>query len=380
MHIELPKEIIAAKEMARKFAEKRLAPLVKKDYQEGVARPEIVGEMGKLGLFGCLIPEQYGGTKAGYLAAVAMSEEIAKVSASYAGSFMCQLAGPPLTILEYGSEAQKQKYVPGIISGKTIALFAATEPDAGSDLLSMRGTAIDRGNHYLLNGTKTWITNACIADVGLIWLYTDKEKRRHGISCFAVDMKSLNGIKTKKIEKMGLACSETGEIVLEDVEVSKENLLGELDGGYPILMFTLSNTRLFAASRALGVAGACLEESLKYARERIEFGHPIGEFQMIQSQLAEMFVEHEAAKLLVYQVAMNKDKGIHDMTELATAKYFACEAAVKAAMTAMRIHSSYGFSLEYPIHRFLRDAVAFPMTEGTTNIQKMIIAKDILNK
>jgi len=169
-----------------------------------------------------------------------------------------------------------------------------------------------------------------------------------------------------------------GELILDNVEIPKENLLGEVGNGYSMLMSTLSNTRLFAASRALGVGEACIEESLKYARERIQFGKSIGEYQMIQNQLVDMFVEHEAAKLLVYQVAMNKDKGIHDITELATAKYFAAEAGLKAAQTAMRILSSYGFSLEYPIHRYLRDATAFPITEGTSNIQKMIIARNIL--
>jgi alkylation response protein AidB-like acyl-CoA dehydrogenase len=193
-------------------------------------------------------------------------------------------------------------------------------------------------------------------------------------------MKNTGGITTRKIAKMGLMCSEVGEIIFEDARIPEENLLGNLGSGYEILMYTLSNTRLFAASRALGVAGVCLEASLKYARERIQFGRPIGEFQMIQNQLAEMYVEHEAAKLLVYQVAANKDKGIHDITELATAKYFACEAGIKAAMTAMRIHSSYGFSLEYPIHRYYRDATAFPITEGTSNIQKVIIARNILKK
>jgi len=167
---------------------------------------------------------------------------------------------------------------------------------------------------------------------------------------------------------------------LEDVEVPKENLLGELGEGFGILMFTLSNTRLFAAARALGVTEACFEASLRYAKERIQFGQPIMEFQMIQSQLAEMFVEHEAAKLLLYQSATNKDRGIDDITEVATAKYFACEAGVRAATTAMKIYSSYGYSLEYPIQRYLRDAMAFPITEGTSNIQKMIIARSFLKR
>jgi glutaryl-CoA dehydrogenase (non-decarboxylating) len=375
MHVEIPSEVRSIKQLAKKFVERGLIPIVEEDYEKGVTRREIVEEMGKLGFFGCLIPEKYGGTESGYLTGVAVTEEIAKVSASYAGYLMGQLAGPPVTIFKYGNERQKEEYISKIISGKVISLFAATEPDAGSDVAAMRSIAIDRGDHYVITGTKTWITNATVADIGLFWVYTEKEKRHRGISCFIVDMRHSRGIVTRKIDKLGLRCTDVGEVTLEDIEVPKENLLGGLGEGFGILMFTLSNTRLFAAARALGVTEACFEASLKYAKERIQFGRPIVEYQMIQSQLAEMFVEHEAAKLLVYQCAANKDKGIDDITEVATAKYFACEAGVKAAITAMKIHSSYGYSLEYPIQRYLRDAMAFPITEGTSNIQKMIIAR-----
>ena len=378
MNFELSEEIIAVREVAKRFAERRLSPITEKDYEEGIARREIIEEMGKLGFFGCLIPEEYGGTNNGYLAGVIITEELAKVNASYAGCAMSQLAGPPLTLLKHGTDEQKKRYIPGIVTGRILALFGATEPDAGSDIGAMTSVAVDKGDYYLINGVKNWITNATNGDIGLIWVYTDKEKKHHGISCFIVDMKNTRGIKTKKTEKLGLRCSEVGEIIFEDAEVPKENLLGELGNGYGILMFTLSNTRLFAAARALGVGGVCFEQSLRYAKERIQFGQPIAEFQLIQNQLAEMYIEHEAAKLLVYQVAVNKDKGIHDMTELATAKLFACEAGIEAALTAMRIHSSYGFSLEYPIHRYVRDALAFPITEGTSNIQKVIIARSIL--
>ena len=380
MHYEIPKEIIAVKEVVKRFAERRLSPITEKDYEEGIARREIIEELGKLGCFGCLIPEEYGGTNTGYLAGVVITETLAKVNASYAGCSMAQLAGPPVTLLRYGTDEQKKKYISQIVSGKLLALFAATEPDAGSDIGAMNSVAVDKGDRYLINGTKTWITNATNGDIGLVWVYTDREKKHHGISCFIADMKNTRGIKTRKIEKLGLRCSEVGEIVFEDAEIPKENLLGKLGEGYQILMFTLSNTRLFAAARALGVGEICLEESLKYAKERIQFGQPIADYQLIQNQLVEMHVEHEAAKLLVYQVAMNKDRGIHDITELATAKLFACEAGTKAALTAMRIFSAYGFSLEYPIHRYVRDALALPITEGTSNIQKVIIAKNILNK
>ena len=380
MIFEISEEQKVIKASVKKFAEGRIVPSQEEDEKNGIFRREIVSGMGKLGFFGCLIPERYGGTENGYLSAVIIAEEIARVSASYAGCFISQLAGPPVTILKYGTETQKERYIPGIISGKLIALFASTEPDAGSDVVAIRSVAVDKGDHYLINGMKTWITSATTADVGLIWVYTDKEKRHRGISCFIADMKNTPGISTKKIEKFGLRCSEVGEVVLEDVKVPRENLLGSLGEGYKILMDTLGSTRLFAAARALGVGGVCLDESLKYAKERVQFDKPIAEFQMIQSQLVEMFVDHEAAKLLVYQAAANKDKGIDDITEVATAKYFACEAGVKAALMAMKIFSSYGFSLEYPIQRYVRDAMAFPITEGTSNIQKMIIARSLLKE
>ena len=380
MYFELTSEIKSVKEVARKFAENKLLPLVEQDYGIAVLRREVIEEMGELGFFGCLIPEKYGGMDSGYLSAVVMAEEIAKVDASYAGVFITQLAGPPVTILKFGNEEQKEKYIPGILSGKLIALFAVTEPDAGSDIAAMTGVAVERGDRYVLNGVKTWITNATQADIGLIWLYTDKEKKHHGISCFIVDMKRTSGVSTKKIEKFGLGCSEVGEVIFEDVEIPKGDLLGQPGGGFTSLMDTLGRTRLFAATRALGVSGACLEASLKYAKERTQFGKPIVEFQMIQSQLADMFVEHEAAKLLVYQTAVNKDKGMDDITEVATAKYFAGEAGLKAATAAMRIFSAYGMSLEYPLHRYVRDAQAFPITEGTSNIQKLIIMRSLLKE
>lgn len=380
MYFEIPNETKSIRALAKKFAEKRLSPISEEDYEKGISRREIIEEMGALGLFGCLVPEKFGGTEMGYLAAVVVAEEIARVNASYAGCFMSQLAGPPLTILNYGSEKQKEKYIPGIISGKLIALFAATEPDAGSDVAGMRCVATDEGEHFAVNGVKTWITNATTADVGLVWTYTDKDKGHHGISCFILDMNKTPGISTKKIEKMGLRCSEVGEIVFENSSIPKENILGRLGQGYNILMSTLSNTRLLAAARAIGLTRICLEESLKYAKERIQFGRPIAEFQMIQNQLVEMHVEEEAARLLVYQAAVNKDRGVEDMSEVAVAKYFASEAGVKAAVAAMKIFSSYGYSLEYPIHRYVRDAMVLPITEGTSNIQKIIIARSILKE
>ena len=300
------------------------------DEKEGIFRKEILKEMGELGFFGGLIPENYGGTNVGFLSSIIMQEEIARVSASYSGHFMSQMAGPALIILRHGTEKQKERYIPGFVRGDLIGCFASTEPDAGSDVASMRTTASKQGDIYILEGLKTWITNAPVADAGLFFIYTDKSKKHHGISCFIIEVKNAPGISTNKIEKLGLRCSTVGEIVFRQVEVKKEALLGRENEGFNILMEMLENTRLFAAGRALGLGRACLEESIRYAKEREQFGQSICKFQMVQSQLAEMYIEHEASRMLVYQTALNKDKGINDITEVATAKYFACKSATES--------------------------------------------------
>jgi glutaryl-CoA dehydrogenase (non-decarboxylating) len=379
MYFELTEEQKKMKDLARNFAKKRIKPTQEVDEKEGIFRKELVQEMGELGFFGGLIPENFGGTNVGFLSSIIMQEEIARVSASYGGHFISQMAGPPTAILKFGAKEQKERYIPALIKGDLIICFAVTEPDAGSDVASMRMTGIKKGDFYILDGLKSWISNAPVADVGLIFAYTDKSKRHNGISSFIVEIRKTSGISTKKIEKLGLNCSTIGEIVFEQVEINEDCLLGKEGDGFNILMGMLGNTRLFAAGRALGLGRACLEESIKYAKEREQFGEPICKFQMIQNQLAEMSIEHEASKMLVYHAALNKDKGINDLVEVAIAKYFACKSATKAADTAMEIFSSYGFSMEYPIQRYVRDSRAFNVTEGTSNIQKIIIARKLIS-
>jgi len=378
MHYELIEEQKAMKELAAKYAAKTIASIHEQDEAEGRFRPEIVKEMGELGFWGAIIPEKYGGTDFGFLASILITEAISKVSSAYAGHFLTQTVGTGLAILNHGTDAQKEKYLPSLVNADLLGCFAATEPDAGSDLTAMKMTATEDEDGFLLNGTKNWITNAPAADIGLIFAYTDKEKRHHGISSFIVDLKNSPGIETRATEKLGQRCSKVGEIIFTDAKVSIDSLIGEKGNGFKILMGLLGNTRLFAAARALGLEDACLEKSIEYARTRVQFGKPIGKFQMIQEQIAEMHINHEASKILVYQAAANKDRSINDISEVATAKYFACTSAVKAADTAMMIYGSYGFSMEYPIQRYLRDSRALIMTEGSSNIQKIIIAKNAL--
>jgi glutaryl-CoA dehydrogenase (non-decarboxylating) len=378
MFFELSEEQRIIKDSVKRFAEERIAPVQEEDEKKGIFRREIVSEMGKLGFFGGVIPEESGGTNIGFLSSIIITEEISKVSASYGSHLISQTVGPGLTILKHGTKSQIERYLPGLISGDLMGCFASTEPDAGSDVASMKMTALKNEKGYILNGTKTWITNATVADVGLVFAYTEMEKKHKGISCFILDLKKTPGITTYPIEKLGLSCSVAGEITFEEVELPSESLLGNLGEGFQILMEMLANTRLFAAARALGVGGACLEASIKYAKAREQFGQSISKFQMIQDQIAEMYIEHEAAKLLVYQAALNKDKGRQDAIEVSVAKYFACEAGMKAADTALKIYGSYGFSMDYPIQRYIRDSRVFHITEGTANIQKVIISRGLL--
>jgi glutaryl-CoA dehydrogenase (non-decarboxylating) len=324
------------------------------------------------------MPEAYGGTDAGFLASIIIAEEIARISASYAGHFVSQTVGPGLAILRHGTDCQKDKYLPGLISGGLIGSFAATEPNAGSDVAAMKMAAQANEQGFVVNGTKTWITNAAVSDLCLLFAYTDRKKRHRGISCFLVDMKETAGITTRRIEKLGLSCSVVGEMIFQDVQLPSASLLGGAGEGFTILMEMLNCTRLFAAARALGLGRACLEASLRYVKERQQFGQPLANLQMIQEQIAEMYLEHEASKLLVYQAALNKDRGTPEMTDVSVAKYSACEAAVRAADMTLKIFGSYGFSMEYPVQRFIRDSRAFHITEGTANIQKVIIARHIL--
>lgn len=378
MIFEMTEEQKAIKTMAKKFAEKRLTVITQKDEEKHLFRREIINEMGALGILGTVIPEEYGGSNVGFLTTVLITEELARVSASYSTYSMSQAVGPGLAILNYGTEYQKNKYLHGLCTGNLLACFGSTEPDVGSDVLGMKTIALEEKDCFILNGSKAWITNGPVSDIGLFWAYTDKKLKKKGISCFIVNLKNNPGISVSPYSKLGLWCTVTGEVVFDAVRVPKECLLGSKGEGYHILMETLGNTRLCAAARAVGVGRACLEDSIRYAKDRNAFGQPIGNFQMIQSQLAEMYIEHEAARQLVYQAALNKDRGIQDIIDVAVAKYFATKMAVKAADTALEIYGSYGFSMEYPIQRYIRDSRAFPITEGTSNIQKIIIAKYLL--
>ena len=307
-----------------------------------------------------------------------MTEEIARISPSWRLPFNLQMNSIQSVLLNFGTEEQREKYLPKLINADWLGCFAITEANTGSDVASMKTTAQEVEDGFILNGTKMWISGVPVADVGIVYAYTDRAAKHKGMSAFMVDMHAP-GVTQKAIEtKLGLFCAPTGEIYFDNVKLPKDSLIGKKGDGFKLCMFMLDNTRLSSAAGAVGVARACLGHSVRYANEREQFGQPIANFQMIQEQIAEMFVEEEAAKLLVYRAAWMRDQGVRNSIEVSTAKYFAAEVAVRAANTAVKIFGSYGFSREYPVERFFRDAKSYQIVEGTSNIQKMILARNCL--
>jgi glutaryl-CoA dehydrogenase (non-decarboxylating) len=381
MDFALSEEHEILRKMVRDFAEEQIAPNADEwDEKHYLPYEEAMKPMGELGLFGTVIPEEYGGSEMGWLAAMIITEEIARASSSLRVQINMQTLGCAYTILKYGNDDIKKKYIPKLVSAEYIGGFAITEPNAGSDVMAMTSKADDKGDHWLLNGSKTWISNANVADVVIYYAYTDRSAGSKGLSAFVVELKNFNGVATTGLDKMGSHSSPTGEIYLTDTRVPKENILGKPGDGAKIVFSSLNQTRLSAAAGAVGVAQACLDHTLQYCKERKQFGKAIGEFQMNQDMIAQMSAEIEAARLLVYKAAWAKDQGrLNNGLDVAQAKYLSGETATKCANYAMRIMGAYGYSPEYPIARFYRDTPTYTMVEGSANICKWIIALDQLD-
>jgi len=380
MDFALSEEFEILRKTVQDFAAEQIAPHADEwDAKHYLPHEEAIKPMGELGLFGTVIPEEYGGSDMGWLAATIITEEIAKASSSLRVQINMQALGCAYTIYKYGSEELKKKYIPKLVSGEYLGGFAMTEPDAGSDVMAMRSTAEDKGDHWLMNGKKTWISNAHVAEVIIYYAYTDRSKGSKGLSAFVLELKNFNGVRTSELEKMGSFSSPTGEIYLTDTQVPKENILGQPGDGARILFSSLNQTRLSAAAGAVGLGQACLDEAINYCKERQQFGKPIGQYQMNQDMIAQMSAEIEAARLLVYKAAWAKDQGrLDNGLDVAQAKYFTGEVVTKCANFAMRILGAYGYSTEYPVARYFRDMPTYTMVEGSANICKWIIALDQL--
>jgi glutaryl-CoA dehydrogenase (non-decarboxylating) len=377
--VELSEEHKILRDMVRKFADNEIAPVVDEDEKNHRFQRELVTAMAELGLFGCPVPEEYGGNEMGYLAHAIVTEEIGRVSGSLRVAFNMQTMGTAVSILKWGSEELKRKYIPELMAARLLGCFGITEPDAGSDTAAMASTAVKDGNEYVLNGRKMWITWSPVADMCVMFVMTDKKSKHKGMTAFVVDM-DAPGVATLEIkDKLGIWACPTGEIIMEDVRIPAGNRLGEEGKGFGYLMQELSSTRLSAAAGAVGTCQAAINEAVKYANERNQFGQPIAQFQMVQEVIARMVAETEAARALVWRCAIQKDRGLlSNMRETVIAKYFACRAADEVPNLGLEVLSAYGYSNEYPIARILRDGKVYKILEGATNIMKMIIATDAL--
>ncbi|MBO8173425.1 MAG: acyl-CoA dehydrogenase family protein [Bacillaceae bacterium] len=377
MNFELSDEIQMLKKSVREFVQHEVEPVAMQIEREDRIPDEVIEKSKEMGLFGISIPEEYGGLGINMVGKCAVYEEIGATHNGYTTLLGAHSGIGTVGIVEMGTEAQKQKYLPAMARGEKIGAFALTEPEAGSNAANLKTTAVKRGDKYILNGTKHYITNALVADVFTVMAVTDPDKGAKGITSFIVE-KDFPGFKVGKVEpKMGLHGSQSAEIVLEDCEVPVENVLGEEGRGYVNALKILANGRAGLAARNLGSCQKLLDMSVRYAQERVQFGVPIIEHQAVAHMLAEMAVDIEALRSLVYRVAWMVDEGKRVIKEAAMLKLFGSEVYNRVADKAVQIHGGIGYISDYPIERFYRDARITRIYEGTSEIQKNIIASQL---
>jgi alkylation response protein AidB-like acyl-CoA dehydrogenase len=368
------------KQLARDFAEKEIAPFVRKYDEKGEFPFEIMKKLGEIGFLGITFPEEYGGSGLKYLDYVVIIEEISRVDPSIGLSVAAHNGLCTNHIYCFGDENQKRKYLPELCTGKKIGAWALTEPQAGSDAANLLTTAVKENNHYILNGNKVFTTHGSVGDVIVVMAVTDKTKGKNGISSFIVE-KGYDGlIVGKKEDKLGMRASDTCSLIFDNCKVPVENLIGEEGQGYKQAMEILAGGRIGIAALSVGLAQGAFELSLKYSKERKAFGKYIAEFQAIQWKLADMATQIESARLLTYKAAYFKDQGKDYSLYASMAKYFASEVAVKCAIEAVQIYGGYGYVKEFPVEKFYRDAKLLTIGEGTSEIQKIIIANKILKE
>lgn len=375
----LTDEHIMIRNAARDFAQKEIAPIAAEFDETGEFPYQTIKKMGAMGFMGIEVPEEYGGAGMDTLAYVLALEEICKVDASHGTIMSVNNSLFCYGILKYGTEFQKQKFLSAVASGEQIGAYSLTEPMSGSDAGTMRSRAVRDGDHYILNGRKSWVTSAPVADLLVVFMMTEPEKSHRGITAFLIDSELPGYSVAKKEPKLGIRASATSEIVFEDCRVPVEYRLGQEGEGFKIAMSVLDAGRIGIAAQSLGIAEAAYEASLSYAREREAFGQKIGQFEGIGFKLADMKTRIEASRLLTYNAAMAKESskksGERFTLEASMAKLFASETAMFCAHAAVQIHGGMGFSKELPVERYFRDAKITEIYEGTSEIQRLVISR-----
>ena len=381
MDFELTPEQEATQDQARRFAWEEVAPLARETDETGEFPKQLVRRMGELGFLAGPVPAEYGGSEMDYLSYTLVSEELGRVDSSVRGFLAVHGSLVTLCIRDWGTETQKQRYLPRLASGEWIGCYCLTEPNAGSDVASMESTAREEGDGYVITGEKIWITNGGIADVALVFASVDHSLRHKGICAFLVETDKPGFVREPMPgQELGHRSSDHARIVFEDMHVAKDTLLGEVGQGFKVAMTALDHGRLGVAAGAVGLAQACLDASVDFVRERRQFGQRIGDFQMIQAAIADMTAEVEAARLLVYKAAWLKERGLSSTRATSTAKLFATEIAAHVASEAVLIHGGRGYSNEYPVERFYRDIKGLQIYEGSSHIQRIVIARDVIGR
>lgn len=381
MDFRLTPEQQQIQSIARTFADEEVAPLAREADETGEFPLHLVSRMGDLGFLAGPVEPEYGGAGMDYVSFALVYEELGRADSSVRGFLAVHAGLVSMCIRDWGTEEQKQHYLPRLATGDLIGCYCLTEPNAGSDVASMETTVRDEGDAYVIDGEKIWITNGNIADVALVFASIDRSKRHKGICAFIVPTDTPGFIREEMPgEELGHRASDHAHVTFDGCRVPRNALLGEVGGGFKVAMSALDHGRLGVAAGAVGVAQACLDACVDFTRSRRQFGQRIADFQQIQATIADMSADVQAARLLVYHAAWTKDQGMPSTRETSTAKLFATEAAVRAASEAVLVHGGRGYSNEYPVERYYRDIKGLQIYEGTSHIQRIVIARELLGR
>lgn len=378
MDFELTEAQRSIREKAKRFADEEIAPFAKENDVREAFPWEILKRLGDSGLMGGSVPKEYGGAGLDHIGEATIFEELGRACSSVRTIVSVQVSLVEKSIFRWGTEEQKRNYLPRLCRAEILGSFALTEPLSGSDAASIATKADKKGDGWVLNGRKTWISTGGVADIGIVFARTDPSAGTKGITAFIVE-KGAPGFTTKEIKgKLGLKSANTAELFFDECFVPSKNVLGATGEGLKIALSALDNGRYGVAAGCVGIIQACIDECVRYSKGRVQFGRTIASFQLIQDMIARMHVDCDAARLLVYRAGALKDAGVRNTLETSVAKYFASEAAVRAATDAIQIHGAYGYSNEHPVERYLRDAKVATIYEGTSQIQKLIIGEHLL--